>query len=291
MSAQLVVGISGFELTAEEVQLLQQPNVSGVLLFARNYHDKQQLTELTTSIHQLRANILIYVDQEGGRIQRFTHGFTPLPAAATFGELYLTSPNQALYEVEAHAYLMAAELKACGVDISFAPVLDIQGISEVIGDRAFSEQVPVIIDLARSWVDGMHRAGMIAVGKHFPGHGSVKADTHVTTAIDVRSASQISAQDLLPFQALIESGIDALMMSHVIYRDVDDKPASFSVHWIQTVLRQQLGFRGTIYSDDLGMVAATEFASLANAVDAADHAGCDHIIVANESVDAIYALR
>jgi beta-N-acetylhexosaminidase len=224
------------------------------------------------------------VDQEGGRVQRFRGEFTRLPPLGTLAGVYDQDPGRACQLAETTGWLMASELLALGVDLSFAPILDLdRGISQVIGDRAFHSDPEAVAVLGRSDVEGMRRGGMAATGKHFPGHGSVQADSHVALPQDTRSRADIMAEDLLPFERLIQSGVAAVMMAHVIYSDVDPLPASFSPYWIETVLRRQLGFQGVVFSDDLGMEAACAVGDFVARALAAVKAGCDMILLCNNA--------
>ena len=246
------------ELSAEERERLRHPLVGGVLLFTRNYESPEQLEALVREIHELRRpKLLIAVDHEGGRVQRFRSGFTRLPSAGAFGLLHERDPREARRLAELTGWLMAVELRAVGVDFSFAPVLDVdRGLSEVIGDRAFHHHPEVATTLARAFIQGMHRAGMAATGKHFPGHGGVRGDSHLTLPVDDRPYEEIAAEDMLPFERLCEQALAAVMPAHVIYSRVDERPAGFSPVWIREVLRGRLGFQGVVFSDDLSMAGA-----------------------------------
>jgi beta-N-acetylhexosaminidase len=277
-------GVQGLELDAGERELLQHPLLCGVILFSRNYHSPQQLLALTTAIHKLREPpLLIAVDHEGGRVQRFRENFTTLPPLRRFGEIYPANPLSARQLAHTSGWLMAAELRAVVVDFSFAPVLDRDlGISAAIGNRAFHAQPQVISELARAYLGGMRKAGMNGVGKHFPGHGSVTADSHLELPVDKRDYADIAAADLIPFKYMIDEGIGGIMPAHVVYAGVDPQPAGFSAYWLKTVLRQTLGFTGVVFSDDLGMAAAgTAGGPLARA-EAALQAGCDVLLSCNE---------
>jgi len=251
----LLIGLEGLQVSAEEREWLQHPAVGGVVLFTRNFSDNGQLCDLTAAIieHSGR-DLLICVDHEGGRVQRFKDGFTRLPPLAILDRMYAESPQMARDYAYRHARVMASELLVCGVDLSFAPVLDVGQRSIIIGDRAFDPQPDIIIELANSYIAGMHDAGMSATGKHFPGHGSIEADSHTDDVSDPRSMEQIEALDLAPFKALAGE-LDAVMMAHVLYPAVDKWPAGYSPFWIQTLLRIKLAYRGTVFSDDLGMFA------------------------------------
>ena len=289
MIGALMLDIAGTELTQEDIELLQAPQVGGVILFTRNIKSLAQVRALTDHMRQVRPEILIAVDQEGGRVQRLKTGFTLLPAMGHFGELYLTEPEKAIQLAEQCGWLMAIEVLAVGIDFSFAPVLDINDISDVIGDRAFAKNVQDTVPLAQAFMTGMHRAGMATTGKHFPGHGSVKADSHVAAAIDSRSYDEIYAQDMQSFIQL-KPQLDALMPAHVIYENVDPNPAGFSPFWIQKILRQTLKFDGVLFSDDLSMQAACVAGNADARIRAALDAGCDMGLVCNNRESACVAL-
>lgn len=289
MIGALMLDIAGTYLTQEDIQLLQAPQVGGVILFSRNIESPQQVRALTDHMRQVRPDLLIAVDQEGGRVQRLKNGFTLLPAMGKFGQLYLTEPKRALKLAEQCGWLMATEVLAVGIDFSFAPVLDINAISDVIGDRAFATNVQDIISLASAFMRGMKRAGMANTGKHFPGHGSVKADSHVAAAVDPRSFDEIYKNDMQSFIQL-QPQLDALMPAHVIYENVDPNPAGFSPYWIQKVLRQEMQFDGVLFSDDLTMQAACVAGGADARIKAALAAGCDMGLVCNQREAACLAL-
>ncbi|MCP0915513.1 beta-N-acetylhexosaminidase [Acinetobacter indicus] len=289
MIGALMLDIAGTALTQEDIQLLQAPQVGGVILFGRNIESPRQVRALTDHMRQVRPDILIAVDQEGGRVQRLKQGFTLLPAMGRFGELYQQQPERAVELAEQCGWLMATEVLAVGIDFSFAPVLDLNDISDVIGDRSFARNMDDIIVLARAFLSGMQRAGMATTGKHFPGHGSVKADSHVAAAIDSRSYAEIQQKDMQSFIQL-QAQLDALMPAHVIYDQVDPNPAGFSPYWIQTVLRQQLNFDGVLFSDDLSMQAACVAGGADARIQAALNAGCDMGLVCNDRAAACLAL-
>jgi len=275
----LLIGLSGLQLSSEEIDWLCHPAVGGVVLFTRNYKDINQLMALTNAIGAATVrDLLICVDHEGGRVQRFKEGFTRLPALAILGRMHAESPAMASDYAYRHGRVMAAELLSCGVDLSFAPVLDIGLRSVVIGNRAFAAEPAAIIELSRSYIAGMHDAGMCATGKHFPGHGSVEADSHTDDVSDPRPLEQIEQADLMPFAALTDD-LDAMMMAHVVYSAVDELAAGYSQFWIQSVLRQKLAYTGTVFSDDLGMFAAEIAGSLADRVQISLQAGCDAALV------------
>lgn len=290
MIGALMLDIAGTTLTSEDIELLQAPQVGGIILFARNIESPAQVRTLTDHMRRIRPDILIAVDQEGGRVQRLKNGFTLLPAMGRFGELYQKQPEQALELAEQCGWLMATEVLAVGIDFSFAPVLDINAISDVIGDRAFANNIHDIIPLAGAFLSGMHRAGMATTGKHFPGHGSVKADSHVAAAIDSRPYQAIYQQDMQSFIQLMPQ-LDALMPAHVIYDQVDPNPAGFSAYWIQQVLRKELQFDGVLFSDDLSMQAACIAGGADARIRAALDAGCDMGLVCNDREAACLALN
>ena len=289
MIGALMLDIAGTELTQEDIELLQAPQVGGMILFGRNIESPEQVRALTDHMRQIRPDILIAVDQEGGRVQRLKQGFTLLPAMGKFGELYLTEPEKALELAEQCGWLMAAEVLAVGIDFSFAPVLDLNDVSDVIGDRGFAKNMQDIIPLASAFLKGMKRAGMASTGKHFPGHGSVKADSHVAAAIDHRSYEEIYQKDMQSFIQL-QPQLDALMPAHVIYENIDPNPAGFSPYWIQKVLRQELQFDGVLFSDDLSMQAACVAGGADARIQAALNAGCDMGLVCNNRESACIAL-
>jgi beta-N-acetylhexosaminidase len=279
--------IAGLELTAEDRELLASPAVGGVILFTRNYASPAQLTELCESIHALRAPpLIIAVDHEGGRVQRFREGFTRLPPARLIGRQHDIEAHAGRALAEDLGYVLAAELLSCGVDLSFAPVVDLaRGVSEVIGDRAFHRSAEVVGELGQACMAGMRAAGMAAVAKHFPGHGAVVADSHHALPVDRRFLDDID-EDIAPFGRLIRAGVAGIMMAHVVYPDLDDAPASLSRRWIQEVLRERLDFRGVVFCDDLSMAGAAVAGSMAERADAALAAGCDMLLVCNDRAGA-----
>lgn len=285
----LMIDIAGLILTDEDRVLLNQPAVGGLILFARNYSNPQQLSALIAEIRATRSQpILIAVDQEGGRVQRFRDGFTCLPPAAWHGENYQAQPTAAIIQCEQHGKIMATELRNVGVDFSFAPVLDIGcGPSQVIGDRAFAGDPSTIAELAIAWMRGVHSVGMAAVGKHFPGHGAVQADSHQELPIDQRSLETILQHDLIPFEKLIAAGLDAIMPAHVLYPEIDSLPAGFSTIWLKEILRNQLNFKGVIFSDDLSMGAAQIAGGYGARAVAALNAGCDMVLACNNRAGAL----
>lgn len=285
----VMLDIAGTSLTAEDRELLRHPQVGGLILFARNYVEPAQLAALTAEVHALRSPALVIaVDQEGGRIQRFQTGFTRLPAARALGALYDQDAERGLRLATEVSWLMATELKALGVDLSFAPVLDIDhGVSAVIGDRSFHRDPDAVIALGRASLRGLSAAGMAAVGKHFPGHGAVALDSHHSLPIDARDYADIALADLRPFAALAESGLAGVMPAHIVYPAVDSQPAGFSRRWLQGILRGELGFAGAIFSDDLEMAGAAVAGSHLDRAVAAQEAGCDMLLVCNHRGAAI----
>ncbi len=277
----IMCDLSGRELLADEAEMLMHPYVGGVILFTRNYESPEQITALTRQIRCLRQPpLLIAVDHEGGRIQRFREGFSPLPASARFARY---RQAEAVHLAEQAGWLMAAELLAIGVDISFAPVLDVGGKdSRVIGDRAFHSDPQQVARLAGACIRGMKQAGMVAVGKHFPGHGSVSEDSHHVLPCDGRLLADIKIRDLIPFESMIHAGLSGLMTAHVVYPEVDQKPASFSAIWLQEILRKQMGFQGAVFSDDLSMAGAGVMGDYVGRTRAALAAGCDMVLTCND---------
>ena len=275
----LLIGIQGHALTDEERAWVAMDAVAGVILFSRNWQSPLQVRALTDAIREIDPAAIIAVDQEGGRVQRFCEPCSTLPPLGVIGDMYERDPEEALEAAFAHAQLMATEMLALGVDISFAPVLDVDGDSQVIGDRAFHRSPDVVKELGRIYVKGMHNAGMKACGKHFPGHGSVLPDTHMSVAEDDRSLDEIARHDLKPFQVAILNGLDAVMMAHVRYPAVDQRAAGYSSHWIGEVLRGRMRFNGVVISDDLGMVGAFEAGDYRDRLAAALDAGCDMALV------------
>ena len=281
----LAVDVIGTQLTPIECEYLSHPLVGAVVLFARNYENPQQLQQLVQSIKALKSpQLFVAVDQEGGRIQRFNKDFTRLPVAHSFAFFYDKDPQSALQQVEQTGWLMASELLACGVDFSFAPVLDIADKrSRIINERGFHQDPSAIIALAGAYIAGMNRAGMAAIGKHFPGHGSIIADTHVQLSRDLREWKVIEQHDLQPFIQL-SPRLAGIMTAHIIYADIDQQPASSSLIWLRTILRQQLQFQGIVFSDDLNMQGIVMLESdPVKRVENALIAGCDVAIFCNRS--------
>jgi len=294
--APLILDIAGTALTEVDRRRLAHPLVGGMILFGRNWQSRAQLTELCAEVKAIRPDLLIAVDHEGGRVQRFrTDGFTHLPSMRSFGELWFKDDKglagsgamKACEAATSAGFVLASELRACGVDFSFTPVLDLDhGESGVIGDRAFARDPRMVSLLARSLMQGLLQAGMANCGKHFPGHGAVKADSHVALPVDKRSLKAILVDDALPYSWLT-SVLTAVMPAHVIYSKVDERPAGFSARWVQDILRGQLGFAGAVCTDDLSMAAARQMGgrelSYTEAVLAALQAGCDLTLLCNRS--------
>ncbi|MDK9764019.1 beta-N-acetylhexosaminidase [Vibrio sp. D420a] len=281
----LWVDVEGYELTAEDREILEHPAVGGLIFFARNYHDSKQLAALTKEIRKAaKRPILIGVDQEGGRVQRFRDGFSIIPAAQEFAK---HSNGEQL--AEQAGWLMAAELVAHDIDLSFAPVLDKGHQCKAIGNRAFGEDIDTIVRHSSAFIRGMKSVGMATTGKHFPGHGGVIADSHLETPYDPRE--DIFETDMAIFKAQIEAGIlDAMMPAHVVFSHYDDKPASGSHYWLQEVLRKQLGFKGSVFSDDLTMEGAAIMGGPAQRAQAALDAGCNMVLMCNKRDAQIEAL-
>jgi len=285
--APLMLDLESIELSKEETELLQHPLTGGVILFSRNYESTEQLSVLINDIRSATKNtLLIAVDHEGGRVQRFKHEFTKLPAIAKICQ-YNDAHQRSFY----HGWLMAAEVRSMGIDFSFAPVLDIDyGVSEVIGDRSFNQNPSTISLLANEYIKGMREAGMASTGKHFPGHGAVTEDSHHDIPVDKRSREEIWANDIIPFAELIKAGLDAVMPAHIIYSELDKNPAGFSSYWLQDILRNELKFDGVIFSDDLTMQGASVMGGYPERAESAMQAGCDMILVCNNREGAIQVI-
>ena len=287
--APLLLDIAGPRLTADDRRRLAHPLTGGLVLFSRHWQDRAQLTRLVAEVKSVREDLLVCVDHEGGRVQRFrTDGFTHLPPMRHLGELWMRDAMRATSAATAAGYVLASELRACGVDLSFTPVLDLDhGGSTVIGDRAFHRDPRVVTLLAKSLMQGLSQAGMAHCGKHFPGHGHVVADSHVDVPVDRRSRKAILADDARPYEWL-DTTLSAVMPAHVVYPRVDRRPAGFSSVWLQDILRGQLGFTGAIFSDDLSMQGARRIdgqaVSTSDAAVAALQAGCDMVLLCNQSL-------
>ncbi len=297
LHAPVILDIAGTSLTADDRRRLQHPLTGGLILFARHFESRAQLTALCAEAKSLRPDLLIAVDQEGGRVQRFrTDGFTALPAMRSLGELWMDDAMRAIQAATATGLVLALELRACGVDMSFTPVLDLdhhddthQSLSGVIGSRSFHRDPRVVSLLGQSLMQGLALAGMASCGKHFPGHGYVAADSHVDVPVDTRSLKAILAEDARPFEWLSLS-LSAVMPAHVVYRKVDSRPAGFSRRWLQEILRERLGFAGAVFSDDLGMAGARVIegrpVGFTEAAMAALDAGCDLVLLCNQSLES-----
>jgi beta-N-acetylhexosaminidase len=278
----VVLDIEGIELNADDIRRITHPLTGGVILFGRNFVSREQLTLLCTAIKKHAPDIIIFIDHEGGRVQRCkTDGFTHLPAMRKLGHLYEKNPFDGLQSAKAAGFILASELKACGIDFSYTPVLDLDyGASSVIGDRAFEKNPHLAGILSGSLIDGLKLAGMPSCGKHFPGHGFVAADSHIAIPIDERAFNEIWLNDIVPYM-LIMSKLDSIMPAHVIYSQVDNQPAGFSTFWLQDVLRTRLGFDGIIFSDDLAMEGASVAGNVVQGANAALNAGCDMVLICN----------
>jgi len=279
----VICDVAGCALTEPERKRLRHPLVGGVILFARNFADSEQLVALCREIHALRSpSLLIAVDHEGGRVQRFRKGFTRIPAMRELGRLYARSPREALTCAQDVGFVLAAELLAHGVDLSFTPVLDLDyGHSHVIGDRAFASDPQIVSLLAHSLCMGLREAGMGSIGKHFPGHGFAQADSHVALPTDSRDFETIWNADLLPYRGELGASLSGVMPAHVIYDRIDPSPAGFSSFWVKDILRSRLGFGGVVFSDDLTMEGATVAGDIVARGEAAVGAGCDVVLVCN----------
>ncbi|NAW34682.1 beta-N-acetylhexosaminidase [Halomonas alimentaria] len=285
----VMLDLEGTRLTPDEHQLLCRPEVGGVILFARNVESATQVRELCEAIRAVRPNLLIGIDQEGGRVQRIRQGVTRLPPMRRLGRDVASHPEVTRRLCQDTGWLLGMEMAACGIDITFAPVLDVDGgTSTVIGDRSFSSYPETVAALAGAFVDGLHEAGMVAVGKHFPGHGSVAADSHLELPVDDRPLEALRAHDLVPFERLVPR-LDAVMPAHVVYSAFDPRPAGFSPAWLG-MLRESLGFKGVIFSDDLSMAGAAAAGSPADRAHAALAAGCDMLLVCNDRAAALEVL-
>lgn len=280
----LIVDLQGTELTHSDRDFLAHTGIAGVLLFARNFSDREQLQALVQDIRQVRADLIIMADHEGGRVQRFKHNFVHLPAAGQLARYFHRDPQGALQLTRDCGWLMASELLAADVDLSLAPVLDLDlGKTDIVGDRSFGSTPGQVVQMTSAWIEGVREAGMACVLKHFPGHGSVDGDSHRVLPEDNRSLEDISERDMKPFQTIIEQGADAVMPAHIVFNHVDSLPAGFSRRWLQDILRDQLGFSGVIISDCLTMEGAASAGSYPQRVQRALDAGCDLLILSNRN--------
>ena len=287
---RLMLDLASTSLMDDERSLLQNSHVGGVILFARNVESRQQVQSLVSEIRAVAPQLLIAVDQEGGRVQRFKEGFTRLPPMQCLGDLMVANRSAGLMLARDCGWLMASEVIACGLDISFAPVLDVdRDTSSIIGDRAFSDQPDVVTDIATAFIDGMNEAGMAATGKHFPGHGGIFADSHLEAPVDLRSWTQLSEHDLVPFVALANK-LGGMMPAHITFPEIDLHSVGFSRFWLEDILRGQLGFKGVIFSDDLAMKGADVAGGYVQKAELALDAGCDMILVCNDRAGALEVL-
>ena len=287
---RLMLDLAATSLQDDEPALLRNPQVGGVILFARNVESRHQVAALVAEIRAVAPQLLIAVDQEGGRVQRFKQGFTLLPAMQQLGDLWLADRDAGLDLTRDCGWLMAAEVIACGLDISFAPVLDVdRDTSSIIGDRAFSDQPQLVADIAAAFIEGMNEAGMAATGKHFPGHGGVFADSHLEAPVDQRDWGQLIEHDLIPFMALAKK-LGGIMPAHITFPAIDPNSVGFSQFWLQQVLRDKLGFDGVIFSDDLAMKGADVAGGYVQKAQLALDAGCDMILVCNDRSGALEVL-
>ncbi len=294
MTGPVILDLKGLELEPEEHEILQHPMVAGIILFSRNYESPEQIKELIRKVRACRSTpLIVAVDHEGGRVQRFRQGFTHLPPMGQLGEKYDQDPKSALEMATQCGQIMASELFSVGVNLSLAPVLDLaRDNKSAIGDRAFHHDPNVVVDLAKALIKGMREIGMASIGKHFPGHGRVTADSHVTMPIDTRSFTEIESEDLIPFKTLIEENyFDGILPAHIQFPAIDSKPVGFSSEWLKTILRKNLGFKGVIISDDLNMEGASIAGNYSNRALAALNAGCDIVLIGNNRAGAIQILE
>ena len=289
--ASLMIDIEGPFLNQEDIELIGSPHVGGLILFERNFLDRNQITDLCFEIKSKKPEIIIAVDQEGGRVQRFKKGFSQIPPMQRLGDLVSYDKHAGLDLCKNAGWLIASELIASGIDLSFSPVLDLdQDLSSIIGDRAFSDQIDIVIECARAFIFGMNEAGMACVGKHFPGHGSISEDSHLEKPIDRRALNEIENKDLIPFKELINN-LDGIMTAHILFPDVDERITTFSKIWIKQILREQMKFEGMIFSDDLSMEGTNEFKSFYDKTKNAIISGCEMVLICNNREGAKDALR
>lgn len=291
LSGSLMLDVAGVSLTNDEKERLAQPEVAGLILFSRNYQDRSQLSALIAEIRACQPDILIAVDQEGGRVQRFKEGFERLPSLQKIVRLAEAMPEDADDILRTMGWLMAADVLSAGIDISFAPVLDLDvNQCAVISDRSFSDDPDRCVYFAKAYIDGMHEAGMQATAKHFPGHGAVREDSHLELPVDYRELVEVETRDLRPFSELSRH-YDAVMPGHLLFPKVDDNPVGFSPFWLQEILRGKLGFKGVIFSDDLSMEGAAECGSYSRRAELALTAGCDMVLACNNPEGAMEVLE
>lgn len=289
----VMADVNAYALTEEEKQRLTDPAIGGVILFRRNFQNTEQLKRLVSEIKSLRKpELIIAVDHEGGRVQRFIEGFTRLPAMNVLGEIWNTAGEAAAKaQAEQTGWVLATELSACGIDLSFTPVLDLDwNQCAVIGNRSFHSDPEIVTELALALQKGLNRGGMKSCGKHFPGHGFVEGDSHHVLPQDDRTLADLEAADLIPFRRLALSGMAALMPAHVVYPQIDSRPAGFSAVWLKTILRNNIGFNGVIFSDDLTMEGAVSAGSIKERAYLSFEAGCDIVLVCNRP-DLVDELR
>lgn len=280
--ASIMLDIEGFSLSIEDRALIKSKHVGGIILFSRNFESREQLIDLCFEIKSIKPEILIATDQEGGRVQRFKEGFSIIPSMQRLGDLVAHDVEGGLSLCRRVGWLMASEMIATGIDISFAPVLDLdKDTSSVIGDRSFSEQIDIVISSAKAFIFGMAEAGMASTGKHFPGHGGIEEDSHLVTPIDNRSLSDLESNDLIPYRELVEV-LDGIMTAHITFPKIDASVVSFSSEWIKTVLRENLNFQGMVFSDDLTMKGADTAGNYTNKAKLSVNAGCDMILICND---------
>ena len=289
--ASLMIDIEGPFLNQEDIELIGSPHVGGLILFERNFLDRNQITDLCFEIKSKKPEIIIAVDQEGGRVQRFKKGFSQIPPMQKLGDLVSYDKHAGLDLCKNAGWLIASELIASGIDLSFSPVLDLdQDLSSIIGDRAFSDQIDIVIECARAFIFGMNEAGMACVGKHFPGHGSISEDSHLEKPIDRRALNEIENKDLIPFKELINN-LDGIMTAHILFPEVDERITTFSKIWIKQILKEQMKFEGMIFSDDLSMEGTNEFKSFYDKTKNAIISGCEMILICNNREGAKDALK
>jgi beta-N-acetylhexosaminidase len=288
-----MLDIDGLSLSPADRDLLLEPAVGGLILFSRNYASPEQLADLVAEVRALRSPpLIVAVDHEGGRVQRFREGFSAIPPMRVLGRQYNSDPDAALALARSAGWLIASELRACGIDLCFAPCVDLDwGVSEIIGDRSFHARAAVVSELAAEFSRGLRSAGMAAVAKHFPGHGAVVADSHENLPVDRREYGDL-LDDMQPYDRLIGSGLVAgVMMAHIVYRQMDELPAGFAPFWIQRELRSRLGFDGAVLSDDLSMKATRAYGSMSQRATRALDAGCDMVLVCNDRDAALATVK